>query len=97
MRIDRRVRALPWPEPYHGGRQDFAVTLSWPVVDGERLLAADFVRNRAKENAWRSCGPDFRLVCSKKRSRTAVLYRDKGGASRHDLDKALGGFPAGPS
>ena len=97
MRIDRRVRALPWPEPYHGGRQDFAVTLSWPVVDGERLLAADFVRNRAKKNSWRSYGPDFRLVCSKKRSRAAVLYRDKGGASRHDLDKALDGFPAGSS
>lgn len=77
MKIDRKIRALPWPEPYQGGRQDFAVTLSWPVVDGERLLAAAFVRNRAKENAWMSYGPDFRLVCSKRQNRAAVLYRDK--------------------
>lgn len=95
MKIDRKIRALPWPEPYQGGGQDFAVTLSWPVVDGERLLAAAFIRNRAKEKAWMSYGQDFRLVCSKKQNRVSVLYRDKKGAARHDLNRALNGFHTG--
>lgn len=92
MRINKKIRALPWPEPYQGGRQDFSVTLSWPVVDGERLLVMTFVRNRAKEIHWKDYGPDFRLVCSKKRNRAAVLCRDKRAASRHGLNQALGGF-----
>lgn len=95
MKGDKKIRALPWPEPYQGGRQDFSVTLSWPVVDGERLLAASFVRNRAKEKTWMSYGPDFRLVCSKKQNRAAVLYRDKKGAARHDLNQALNGLHTG--
>ena len=73
MRIDKKIRDMPWPEPYQGGLETFAVTLAWPVVDGERLLAATFVRNRAKDNAWMLYGPDFRLVCSKKQRRAAVL------------------------
>ena len=92
MRINKKIRALPWPEPYQGGRQDFSVTLSWPVVDGERLLVMTFVRNRAKEIHWKDYGPDFRLVCSKKRNRAAVLCRDKRAASWHGLNQALGGF-----
>lgn len=95
MKVDKKIRALPWPEPYHGGKQDFAVTLSWPVVDGERLLAATFVHNRSKEYKWASYGPDFRVVCSKKQNRAAVLYRDRKGVSRHGLSKALDGFHAG--
>lgn len=98
MKVDKKVRALPWPEPYKGGRQSFAITLAWPVVEGERLLAAAFVRNRGKEGFARSeCGPDFRLVCSKRQGRAAVLYRDRKGVSRHDLTQALRGFHTGPS
>lgn len=95
MRIDKKIRDMPWPEPYQGGSETFAVTLAWPVVDGERLLAATFVRNRAKNNAWMYYGPDFRLVCSKKQRRAAVLYRDKRGSYRHGLNRALDGFHTG--
>lgn len=91
MKVSREIRALPWPEPYQGGRQNFNVTLAWPVVDGERLLTACFIRNRAK----RGDGPDFRLVCSKRQNRAAVLYRDKKGVFRHDLNRALKVFYTG--
>lgn len=95
MKVDKRLRALPWPEPYRGGTQDFAVTLAWPVVDGERLLVATFVRNRAKERSHVSYGSDFRLVCSKKQNWTAVLYQDKKDALRQDLAHTLRGFHTG--
>lgn len=97
MKVSREIRAMPWPEPYQGERQDFNVTLAWPVVDGERLLVACFVRNRAKRGFAKDYGPDFRLVCSKRQNRAAALYRDKGGVSRHDLHRALKGFYAGPA
>ncbi len=97
MKIDKKVRAIPWPEPWrHKGSQQFSVTLAWPVVDGERLLVATFVRNLEKEQKWRTYKPDFRLVCSKKQNRVAVLYRDSQGASRHSLERALNGFHTGP-
>lgn len=92
MRIDKKIRDMPWPEPYQGGSEAFAVALAWPVVGGERLLVATFVRNRAKDNAWLPSGPDFRLVCSKKHRRAAVLYRGKRCSFRHGLDQALNGF-----
>lgn len=97
MKVSKEVRALPWPEPYEGGKQNFNVTLAWPVVDGERMLVACFVRNRARRGYKKDYGPDFRLVCSKKQNRVAVLYRDKRGVSRHDLRRALNGFRTGPS
>lgn len=95
MKIDKKIRSMPWPEPYQGGLEDFTVSLAWPVVDGERMLAATFVRNRAKNKAWMYYGPDFRLVCSKKQHRAAVLYRDKRGVFRHGLSRALDGFLTG--
>lgn len=95
MKVDKRLRSLPWPEPYRGGTQDFAVTLAWPVLDGERLLVAEFVRNRAKERSHVPYGPDFRLICSKKRNWTAVLYQNKRDALRQDLAHALRGFHTG--
>lgn len=97
MKVSRKIRAMPWPEPHQGERQDFNVTLAWPVVDGERLLVACFVRNRAKRGFAKDYGPDFRLVCSKRQNRAAALYRDKGGVFRHDLHRALKGFYAGPA
>jgi len=95
MRIDKRVKALPWPEEYHGGQQDFIVTFSWPVVDHEKLLVADFVRNRDKVR-YNTPGPDFRLVCSKKRNCAAVLYKGERAGKRHDLERALYGFSTNP-
>lgn len=95
MRIDKKIRQMPWPEPCQGGSEAFSVSLAWPVVDGERMLAATFVRNRARDDAWISYGPDFRLVCSKKQKRAAVLYRNKRNCCRHGLSRALGGFHTG--
>ena len=49
MRIDKSIKAMPWPEPYKtAGNQDFAITLSWPTVNHERLLVATFSANREK-------------------------------------------------
>lgn len=95
MKIDKKIRAMPWPGPYHGGQQGFAVTLAWPVVDGERMLVADFDRNVDKGKKWIKYGPDFRLVCSKKRKQAAVLYRGERTAKRHSLSRALSGFGYG--
>ena len=96
MKIDRNIRAMPWPEPYRGGVQGFAVTLAWPVVDGERLLVATFSRNREKKTRLMTgYGPDFRLVCSKKRGRVRALYQGVRAAKQHDLERALEGFGYG--
>ena len=95
MKIDKKIRAMPWPEPYQGGQQGFAVTLAWPVVDGERLLTATFLRNVAKGNPWNRYEQDFRLVCSKKRKQAAVLYRGERTAKRRSLYHALSGFGYG--
>lgn len=93
LKVDKRIKDMPWPEKYrHDGNQNFKVTLSWPVVDHERFLVATFVKNRA--NHTNSHGADFRLVCSKKQNRVAVLY--KGGRCKRDhLDTPLNGFGTG--
>ena len=59
MKVSREIRAMPWPEPYQGERQDFNVTLAWPVVDGERLLVACFVRNRRNGALRKTMGRIF--------------------------------------
>jgi len=97
MRIDKSIKAMPWPEPYKTpGNQDFAITLSWPTVNHERLLVATFSANREKKR-WRNAGPDFRLVCSKKNNTAVVLYHGDRAGKRHDLCKALGTFVCNPA
>lgn len=92
MKIDKSIKALPWPEPYRSsGNQDFAVTLSWPTVNHERLMVATFSANREKKR-WQSAGPDFRLVCSKKLNTAAVLYKGERAGKRHTLEDALRTF-----
>lgn len=74
MNVPKRVKAMPWPEKWKWtGQQNVVVTLSWPVVNHERLLVATFRRNQ--ENKWIT-GEDFRVVCSKKSSGAVLLYRD---------------------
>ena len=77
MKIDKKIKDLPWPEPYQGGREDFKVTMSWPVIGQERMLVATFSINKEKERQpWESCSKqDFRLICSKKTNRAAVLVK----------------------
>ena len=77
MKIDKSIKDMPWPEAWHGGEQkNFIVTMSWPVIDHEKILVATFVRNRDKKNYC--TGSDFRLVCSKKRNMAAILKKGCG-------------------
>lgn len=94
MRIDRKIKEIPWPEGYEGGQQDFRVTFCWPVIDHERLLVATFVRNRNKKT-WNAVGKDFRLVCSKKQQTATVLFKGEKSGRRKTLQDALGGFGTG--
>ena len=95
MKVPRKVKEMPWPEPYKSGPQHFKVDLSWPVVDHERLMVATFVRNRDKQ-IWKDPGPDFRVVCSKKAQACAVLFRNGKSSARKKLDEVMKGFDTRP-
>lgn len=88
MKIDKSIKAMPWPEPLEGNpRQHFRVTLAWPVVDHERLMVATFTRNTHKECHYTI--HDFRLVCSKKLPAAAVLFKGEKIGKRKSLNDAL--------
>lgn len=89
MKIDKKIRQMPWPDGWHGGQQDFIVTLSWPVIDHERLLVATFIRNREKKHWYSHTGEDFRLICSKKKRQARILYRGGRAVKRKLLRDAL--------
>ena len=89
MKIDKKIRQMPWPGPWEGGQQDFIVTFSWPVINHERLLVATFVRNRKKKTYYRNTGPDFRLICSKKNSTARILFQGDRAVRRKKLREAL--------
>ena len=90
MNIPKKIRDMLWPEEWKNkGLQDVIVTLQWPVIDHERILVATFRRNTEK-NSWKTPGPDVRVVCSKKRCRAALQYRDGSkGKKRGNLDTAV--------
>lgn len=92
MKIDKKIRDMPWPEAYHGGQQHFVVTLKWPVINHERLMVATFIRNRDKQLYYRNVGADFRLVCSKKNKTAAILFKGDRCAKRKKLRDPLYGF-----
>ena len=93
MRIPKKVRELPWPEPYTGAENiHFRVTVRQPVVDGERLLVVTFTMNEARRNTMRWASihrKDLRLVCSKKQPSAAVLVRGDRAFRRVSLSEAL--------
>lgn len=93
MRIPKKVRELPWPEPYTGAENiHFRVTVRQPVADGERLLVVTFTMNEARRNAMRWASihrKDLRLVCSKKQPSAAVLVRGDRAFQRVSLSEAL--------
>ena len=92
MRIPKKVRELPWPEPFTGiDRMHFRVTVQQPVADGERLLVVTFTMNGARRNAMRwtsASGKDLRLVCSKKHRTAAILTRGDRACRRVSLTGA---------
>lgn len=93
LKIPKKVRELPWPEPYTGPENiHFRVTVRQPVADGERLLVVTFTMNETRRNAMRrssATGQDLRLVCDKKEQRAAVLVRGDRAYRRVSLSKAL--------
>lgn len=95
MRIPKKVRELPWPEPFTGiDRMHFRVTVQQPVANGERLLVVTFTMNGARRNAMRwtsASGKDLRLVCSKKHRTAAILTRGDRACRRVSLTAAVYG------
>ncbi len=96
MKVDKSIRAMPWQEPYHGGNQDFAVTLTWRVVDHERLMVATFTANVSKRR-YIALGPDFRIVCSKKRQDVAVIFKGEKRSRTMSLSRAMRNFGTAPT
>lgn len=98
MRIPKKVRELPWPEPFTGiDTMHFRVTVQRPVADGERLLVVTFTMNEARRNArrWTSAsGKDLRLVCSKKHRTAAILAHGDRAYRRVSLSTAMYGSAA---
>ena len=90
MQIPKNIKAMPWPEDFHGGSEHYRVLLSWPVADHERILVATFQVNRARPG-WRGedTARNFRLICSKKQCRTVILYQGERQGKRHRLRKAM--------
>lgn len=95
MKVDKSIRTMPWSEPYHGGNQDFAVILTWRVIDHERLMIATFTANVDKRR-YITLGPDFRIVCSKKWQDVAVIFKGDKRAHSMSLSKAMGNFGTSP-
>ena len=97
MKVDKRIREMPWPSPWKGTNEKicFRVNVEQPVVEGNRLLVVTFCRNRNhKDMPWARevVGEDFRLVCCKAKGKEdAVVITEKGrGAARKRLDEVLG-------
>lgn len=87
MKIDKSIKNILWPEPYHGGRENFKLTLHRPVVNGERMLVLTFIPNRER---WGGASAvSFRVICSKRQNRCTVLYENAKNGKRQTLHKAL--------
>ena len=79
MKLDKKLRAMVWPEPFRGNELvHWKVTVTQPVAAHERLLVVTFNGNRDyKPTHYRNEMPgDFRLICSKKRNEFVALDRE---------------------
>lgn len=92
MKVDKAIKAMPWPEPFVSNpRQHFRITLSWPVINHERLLVVTFTQNSHEE--CEHTRRDFRLVCSKKLPAAVILFKGETKGKRKDLREACGCSP----
>ncbi len=99
MKIDKRIKAIPWPEPWEckNDRQALHVGVAQAVMGGHRVLVVTVRRNQLHQIApWTAVavGADFRLVCCKAKGAEDVGYiteRDKV-ATRKTLDEAIRGW-----
>ena len=81
MKIPRKIKQMPWPEPFvRNNRQHYRITLAWPVVDHERLMVVTFMNNTTQ-----SARRDFRLICSKKLPAAVILFKNETRGKRKDL------------
>lgn len=88
MKIDKTIRAMPWPEPFHGtDTQGFRITAAFPVIDHQQMMVLTFTGN---ENRAIRRIRDFRLICAKKQPAAVVLYKGETKGRRHSLGKACG-------
>lgn len=87
MKIPKKIKELPWPAKFKAKRFNFKVYLEWPLLGEERFLVATFVRNES--NYYYSGERSFRLVCSKKQNRAAVLYPNSRAGVRRSLSVCL--------
>lgn len=92
MKVDKKIKEMPWPEPWSGNpQQHFYITLAWPVVNHERLLVLTFLQNKGEKGG--NTRRDFRLICSKKQMAISVLYKGERQGRRHELYRACGVSP----
>lgn len=61
----KKIQAMPFAPFHEESGVRWRVTVKEPVVDGERLLAVDFLENLSC-TAYRRDMPSFRVVCAKK-------------------------------
>ena len=61
----KKIKAMPFAPFREESRVRWKVTVKEPVVDGERLLVVDFLKNTAC-NVYARNTPSFRIVCAKK-------------------------------
>jgi len=104
VRIDKKIRAMPWPGPYRdrNERINFRMTVAQPVVDGRRLLVVTVSRNLShKIERWQAeaTGEDFRLICCKAEGAEDVAYiTERGkGVARKDLGEVIEGWHTSPA
>lgn len=61
----KKIQAMPFAPFCEESGVRWKVTVKEPVVDGERLLVVDFLKNTAC-NVYARNTPSFRIVCAKK-------------------------------
>lgn len=94
MKIPRKIKEMPWPTPFTSEtKQHYRITLSWPVIDHERLLVATFMQNTNQTRRR-----DLRLICSKKLPAAVILFKGDSKGKRTGLmdASAVNNFSAYP-
>ena len=72
----KRIKKQPFAKFEEDSKVRWKVTVREPVVDGERLLVVDFLKNEGN-TAYRYATETFRIICAK-RSETVWLVNEKG-------------------
>lgn len=88
MRVDKKIKDLPWPTKYKSEKYDCKIIPELLTVKGEQLLVVTFVGN---EESYRFRNTrNFRLICSKEQNTASILYEGARAGCRHSLSRAIG-------